>query len=335
LLHILLGQDDFSLRHSLEEIKKSTGDQALLTANTTTLDGKQVTVDQLKTVCETVPFLSEKRLVIVNRLLERFEPKNTSRRRKKTAPLSDQQNEYKPLVDYISKIPDSTVLVLIDGRIRNDNPLLRELSAKARVQSFPLLGDAKLRQWIQRRVMAESGSISPQAVALMAKLVGSDLWTMSNEINKLILSTSGRRIEEEDIKAVVSHAQEANVFAMVDAILEFKAGPAEESLQQLLQRGAAPAYLLVMLTRQVRMIVRAKELGKQGKSKIETQNRLGLTSEFALNKTLEQAGRYPLEQLKNVYHQLLEADLAIKTGKYGGELALNILIAELCQRGSR
>jgi hypothetical protein len=28
---------------------------------------------------------------------------------------------------------------------------------------------------------------------------------------------------------------------------------------------------------------------------------------------------------------LLEADLSIKTGKYGAELALNILIAELCQ----
>jgi hypothetical protein len=28
----------------------------------------------------------------------------------------------------------------------------------------------------------------------------------------------------------------------------------------------------------------------------------------------------------------LETDLSIKTGKYGGELALNILIAELCQR---
>jgi len=58
-----------------------------------------------------------------------------------------------------------------------------------------------------------------------------------------------------------------------------------------------------------------------------------LPSEFSLRKTLEQAGRYPLERIIDVYHKLLEADLAIKTGKYEGELALNILIAELCQRG--
>ena len=137
---------------------------------------------------------------------------------------------------------------------------------------------------------------------------------------------------EEDALTIVSYAQQTSVFAMVDAILEFKAGEAENLLQQLLQKGAAPAYLLVMLSRQVQMIVRAKELKNQGKSKIEIQNKFGLTSEFALRKILEQAGRYSLARLKAVYHKLLETDLSIKTGKYGGELALNILVAELCQR---
>ena len=64
---------------------------------------------------------------------------------------------------------------------------------------------------------------------------------------------------------------------------------------------------------------------------MEIQNKLGLTSDFALRKTLERADRYPLARLKEVYHKLLEADLSIKTGKYEGELALNILFAELCQ----
>jgi DNA polymerase-3 subunit delta len=155
---------------------------------------------------------------------------------------------------------------------------------------------------------------------------------MASEINKLVLFTLGRRIDEEDVRTVVSYAQQANVFSMVDAILGFQAGVAEQSLEQLLQRGAAPAYLLVMLSRQFQLIVRAKELRRQGKARAEIQNKLGLTSEFALDKTLEQADRYPMEQLKEVYHRLLEADLSIKTGRYNGELTLNILIAELCQR---
>ena len=331
MLYILLGQDDFSRRQWLDEIKASMGDQALLAANTTTFDGQQMTLDQLRTVCETMPFLVERRLVIVSGLLERFEPKSKFSRQKKITPLPNQQNGYKSLADYITKLPDSIILVLIDGKIKSNNPLLRELSAKAEVKSFPLLKDAELRQWIQRRVTEEGGSISSPAVSLLAKIVGSNLWAMANEINKLVLFASGRRIEEGDIKMVVSYVQEANVFAMVDAILDFKAGVAEQLLQQLLQGGAAPAYLLVMLSRQVRMIVQVKELTNRGEPKIEIQDKLGLTKEFAWRKTLEQAGKYPWARLKEVYHKLLEADLSIKTGKYGGELALNLLIAELWQ----
>jgi len=334
LLYILLGQDDYSLGESLEEIKRGIGDQALLAANTTTLDGQQMTLDQLRTVCETLPFLAERRLVIVKGLLERFEPRGKSSRRKKTTRVTNHQNEYKSLVTYISKLPDSTILVLIDNsRITSRNPLSRELSTKAVVKSFPLLRGTRLRQWIQKHVTEESSTISPQAIDLLAKLVGGNLWTMANEINKLILFTSGRRIEEGDVKMVVSYAQQANVFAMVDAILEFKVGLAEQSLHQLLQRGSSPAYLLVMLSRQARMIVRVKELRNQRKSEVEIRNKLGLTSEFAWHKTIEQAERYPLGRIKEVYHKLLEADLSIKTGKYEGELALNILIAELCRRG--
>jgi len=332
LLYILSGQDDFSLAQSLKEIKGEMGDQAILAVGTTMLDGQQVTLDQLRTVCETVPFLAGRRLVIIKGLLERFEPRGKSRRQRKTTRVTDRQNEYKSLSACIGEMPDSTILVLIESRITNNNPLFSELADKAVVKTFPLLRDAELRQWVQRRVKEEGGSLSPQAVDLLTKLVGSNLWIMTSEINKLALFTSGRRIEEEDVKAVVSYAQQTNVFAMVDAIVEFKAELAEQLLQQLLQRGVAPVYLLFMLSRQMQMIVRARELKKQGKTRIEIQHKLGLTSGFALGKTLEQASRYSLPRLKEVYHRLLEADLSIKTGKYDAELVLNILVAELCRR---
>ncbi len=332
MLYILSGQDDFSLTQCLEEIKREAGDQAILAASTALLDGQQVTLDQLRAVCETAPFFGGRRLVIVKGLLERFEPRASPRGQKKTTRLTNRQDEYKSLSTYIGKIPDSTILVLIESRIKKGNPLFRELANKATVKTFPLLRDPKLREWVQRRVAEEDGSISPQAVDLLTRFVGGNLWIMASEINKLVLFTSGRRIEEEDVRAVVGYTQQVNVFAMVDAIVEFKAELAEQLLQQLLQRGATPAYLLAMILRQVRMIVRARELKRQGKPEIEIQNKLGLTSEFALRKTLEQASRYSLPRLKEVYDQLLEADLSIKTGKYEAELTLNILVAELCQR---
>ena len=329
MLYILLGQDDFSLRQALEGIKKGIGDQDFSPANITVLEGQQLSLAQLQNVCETVPFLAEKRLVIVEGLLARFAPKGKSTPRKKAKQGNNRENEYKSLAACISNLPESTILVLVDGAVKSNNPLLTELSGKAEVKRFPLLKDTGLRQWIQKQVKAEGGSISPQAVDLLANLIGSNLWIMANEVKKLVLLASGRRIEEGDVRKLVSYAQETSVFAMVDAILDFKPGIAGKLLQRLLREGAAPVYLLFMLARRVRMIVRARELRSQGEPEVEIQNKLGLSSEFALRRTLEQAGRHSLSRVIEVYHKLLETDLAIKTGKYDAELALNILIAEL------
>ena len=330
MLHILTGQDDFSRSEALAEIKKSLGDPTLAVANTTVLDGHALTPDQLRNAGETMPFLSEKRLVIAEGLLERFESQNRlGRPKKRTSAKSNQKDDYRLWVERISSLPESTILVLVDGKLGSDNPLLKELSGKASVKTFPLLGKTRLRQWIEKRVRGEKGNISPQATDLLAQLVGSDLWSAQHEISKLVLFAKGRPIEEEDVKKLVAYAQQTSVFTMVDAILELEAGLAQRSLEELLDRGAAPAYLMVMLSRQTRMIARVKELKNQGKSEMEIQNRLGLTSEYAFRKTLAQANRFTTERIKEIYQRLLQTDLAIKTGKYDGELALNILVAEL------
>jgi DNA polymerase-3 subunit delta len=331
LLYILHGEDDFSLTHRLGEIKRGLGDPSMLVTNTSTFDGQKLTPGELKGVSETVPFLSEKRLVVIEGLLGRFEARGSPRQKK--AANRGGGDDVRAFAEALSNIPASTVVVLTDGKIKSTNPLLKLLSAQAEVSFFPLLKEPKLRQWIEKEVSAQGAAISPQAADLLARLVGGNLWIMSGEIAKLSLFTGGRRIEAEDIDKVVSSAQEANVFVMVDAILDFKAGVAERLLEQLLGRGASPAYLLTMLSRQVRLIVQAKELNRQRKSDIEIQSKLGLAP-FPLRKTLEQAQRYPLERLKQLYNKLLQTDLYIKRGKFEGGLALNLLVAELCaQRG--
>ncbi len=332
MVYILTGEDDYTLRQELDRIKRSIGDQTALAANTTVFDGQRLTPDQLRAACNTVPFLAEKRLVIVEGLLERFERRNKSGQGRKAVRQPDQQNGHKSIAACIGQVPDFTLLVLVDGKIDSRNPLLVEISPGAEVKFFPLLRDASLRQWIQQRVTEAGGTISPRAINLLVRLVGGNLWVMAGEVSKLVLFAKGRTIEEGDVSAMVSSAQEASVFHMVDAIIEFRADAAEKLLAQLLQRGAAPAYLLVMLSRQAEIIVRVKELKNQGKSRQQIQDRLAPVPEFVLRKALEQADGYSPARLKEICHRLLEADMSIKTGRLDGELTLDILVAELCYR---
>ncbi len=331
MLYILYGEDDYSRQQALDEIKRTIGDETALATNTTVLEAPQATIDQLRSVAEAMPFLAEKRLVIVHGLLERFEARAKSGRRKKAASVSNRQSEHQSLADYLVAIPNSTVAVLVDGKISGKNPLLGALSARAKVKAFPLLEKERLTQWINKRVAASGGSISQSAIDLLTGYVGSNLWVMASEIDKLVLFTGSRQIEADDVRQVVSYVQEGNIFNLIDAILEFRGGMAEKLAEQLMQKGASPAYILVMLARQLRLVVRVKELKNQSRPEAEIMGRLEMTAPFILRRTQEQASRYTLARLKEVYRELLETDLAIKTGRYNAELALNILIAELGQ----
>jgi DNA polymerase-3 subunit delta len=331
LLYILAGPDHFSLNETLEAIKAGLGGTVALATSTTVLDGQQVTYDELKQVCETAPFLADKRLVIIQDLIEYFEAGGKPGRSR--TPKSEGQKA-EAFSTCLSQLPESTVVVMLENMVPRTSRegLFSRLSPKAVIRTFPLLKEAQLKSWILKRVKTTGGSISQPAVDLLYRLIGSNLWAMSNEIDKLVLYVNERRIEEVDVKWLVGYAQDVSVFTMIDAIIDFKVEPAFQLLQQLLRGGVAPAYLLFMLDRQFRMIIRAKELRASGESDPSIQTKLGLFNEFALKRTLDQASRYSSTRLRQVYERLLEADLSIKTGRHDSEIALDLLVAELTNR---
>jgi DNA polymerase-3 subunit delta len=330
MLYILAGPDDFSRIEALSEIKRGLGDADMLSSNTNLFEGKKVTPAELAAVSQAMPFLSEKRLIIIEGLLERFSSDASKSKLKKTTRTSGKQNDIESFTGILTNLPESTVAVLVDGEIGKNNPLFDAISTKAKVNSFPLLKGEKLVQWVKKRVAQEGGKISPAALKLLEKQVGGDLWVMSGEIAKLATYALGRQIEEEDVKKLVGYTQQASIFNMVDAVLGFKAGVGQQMLQQLMLEGMAPPQILFMISRQVRLMIQVKAMLKERKAQSEMQQKLGLFNEFVWSKTLEQTNMYSFERLKELYHKLLDTDIAIKTGKYNDELALNILIAEMC-----
>jgi DNA polymerase-3 subunit delta len=108
---------------------------------------------------------------------------------------------------------------------------------------------------------------------------------------------------------------------------------ASQLLHQFIDEGAAPPYLLFMITRQFRLLVRAKELSSQRLPPAELIGRVGVPSGHLLQRVMEQSEGYSLEQLQQIYQKLLDTDLSIKRGRLKGVLALDLLLAELCQEG--
>jgi DNA polymerase-3 subunit delta len=333
LLYIFYGEDEFSLKEALDKVKGELGDREMVATNTTILQGQQLALEELVKTCDTLPFLASKRLVIVEGLLSRFEQQEGKGKRTP----SDDASIWRSLKDYIERMPESTVLVLIDGKLRKENVMLIELAPQAKVIEFKALRGDELRGWIQSRVAKMGSTMSARALRLLSDLIGSNLQLLSIEIEKLCLYAQGRRIEENDVRSLVAETRESTVFDMVDAILARRTDEATRLVHRLENEGSAPPYLLFMITRQFRMVLQAKDLLRQQRKVDEIRNSLGITKDFVLQKTLKQARAYSMERLREIYRKLLDTDMSIKSGSLGGdggELALDLLICELCEEGS-
>src|SRR3990172_4320205 len=114
MLYIFFGPDSFSCREALRQLKAELDSDGMLDAGTVTFDARQVTPQELIAACDTLPFLSPHRLVIVEGLLQLATegPRGRrSRRRSGDAP----SGPWRALAGYVDRMPPTTTLVLLDG----------------------------------------------------------------------------------------------------------------------------------------------------------------------------------------------------------------------------
>ena len=331
MFYLFHGEDEFSRSETLADFKKKMGDPGLVELNTTVFDGSRVTLDELQHACGSVPFMAERRLVIVEGLLTRLASKG------KGEALSAWQKEYlEGLTQYLKHLPETTRLVFVEDRpINKSNPVHRLALADERghVREFEPPQKKKLNRWIEKRVKKKGGKISAAAVETLAAFVGSDLRLLDREIEKLSIYVNGAHpINEDDVRLLVSYVQEANVFEMVDALGQRDGQRAARLLHQLLDDGEHPLALLGMIVRQFRIMIQVKELSERGLSQKDIVARLKLHP-FVVKKTMRQAGNFSMEQLETIYRKLLETDVSIKTGKVDGVLALDMLVVGLSGKG--
>ena len=333
MIYLLHGQDAYSLRGFLDTLREAVGMVDVRDANTTTLSAADADPATLAAMCQAMPFLAERRLVIIEGLLGSLAGEGRGGRGRGGGQRAVEWGER--IATLRDAMPPTTDLIFVEGQLRPNHPLLRDVSAVAEVREFAPLNPNDLRGWVQTRVMACGGSMTTQAVQLLVDLVGPDLWALSTEVEKLTLYATGRAVTVEDVEELVVSAREVSVFVMVDGVLEGNRAGAMRSLTRLLEGDSTVTYLLAMLARQVRLMVLAKELLAQQVPQNELGARLGIASAYPLRKTLEMARRFSPQALQNLHRGLLDTDVAIKTGAMGERMALEYLVAEVCQFSAR
>ena len=100
------------------------------------------------------------------------------------------------------------------------------------------------------------------------------------------------------------------------------------ALYALRRNDANPFYLLTMITRQYRIMIKVKdETARQPGNEYDIAGRVG-ESPFPVKKAMAQSRNYALAQLEGIMDRLLLSDFAMKSGA-NPETELDILVAEL------
>ncbi len=322
MFYILHGEDEFTRSEVLADMKKRMGDPTTLALNTSVFEGDEVALAELIQACDTVPFLGERRLIIVKGLLTRLES-------------TDEKELEEEIKEYLKRLPETTRLIFLEDKsLSRGNTFLKLAKSDGRgyVREFPQLSEGNLDRWIEGRVRAKGGLIEPSATKELVDFVGNNLRLLDQELDKLLTYADGARpITLEDVHLLVSYVREKKVFQMVDSLGKREVGEALNLLQELLEAGEHPARLLSMIVRQFRIMMEAKELSQGGASPAELRARLKLP-QFVIEKVLKQAAPFSPEQLDDIHRELLETDLAIKTSQIEPSLALEMLIIKLGRR---
>lgn len=340
MFYILHGTEEFGRSEELDSLraKLAAGDEAMAQLNTTILEGKNLTLGELRHACDTIPFMSDRRLVIVHGLLSWLvQGKGGKRAGASNGEESASRRSFlEELAAYLTILPDTARLVFVEETTLNaSHPILKLAQEQhkrgfAHIKEFKHPKEWELPNWIQQQARDEGGEISWDASRELAGLAGNDLRLLHQEIEKLLLYADGRPVTETDVRTLVSRAREASVFDLVDYVGRREVDEALRLLHHLLDEGEPPLRLLAMLARQVRILLQVSELRSNRMTQEQIAKQLKLHP-YVVQKGLAQAPNFTLQQLEKAHALLVETDWMIKTGEMEDVLALDMLVVSLAR----
>lgn len=288
-LFLFFGPDQFSLKKKIQtwkkEFVKKHGENNLFE-----LDGRKISKGELIQTLQSIPFLAEKKLVIITNIFKN----------KKLLPDA---------TDIFKKIPSSTLCILSESESTDKRTkLYKFLKKEAKIEEFKEPSEQEIINKIQK-----SAKINSQNSRYLAHRLGFKLGTISNELKKLKLYSLENEITKETIDLLTNENIQNTIFKLTDQISSKNASLAIQTLKQLLISGEEPMMILHMIIRQFRLLITTKSLVQKGLNPSEIQKELK-QHPFVVKKSIEQSKKFELNQLQKTFKSLLDLEIAIKTG---------------------
>ena len=316
MITVLEGKDEYRLSERVSEFRLTVTPPEMSDINTTMLDGNIVTIEELLTSLTTVPFMADRRLAIVEGLLNRL------------GGSKKDLGEWLNFPDLLKDLPPTANLLLIEREPIPSNKLLSTILRLGQVEKFSPLRHRDLLDWINTRCSKLGLDIERTAVALIADSVGSELRLIDSELNKIKTYSRGRLITREDITLMVPYVRQQNVFRVVDSVIEGRTRDALNASSMLIGLGESPSGIVRMIERQLRFLILAKHLLSRKIPTGDIGKHINLSG-YPLQKTLEMERKISQARIMSMHDNLLKSNIRVREGKLTEQESFDLLISEL------
>jgi len=271
-------------------------------------EGKGLDLSKVIEIGNTLPFFSEKRLIIIE-----------------NSGLFKSQNI---LADYIKEIPESTHIIFVESEVDKRNRLFKAVKDKGTVSEMNNMDEANLKLWITSLLNKDHKKITGDSILYLLSKTGTDMENIQNEVEKLVCYAYDRDvITKEDIDEVCTTQITGKVFLMIDAIGSRNQDRALELYYDLLALREKPMTILFLIARHFNILVQVKELAGLGYNNTIISQKTGQMP-FAISKYINQSKNFTDEMLKEALETCTEVDEQVKTGRMIDKIGVEILIVK-------
>jgi DNA polymerase-3 subunit delta len=264
---------------------------------------------------EQLPMMSERRVVRI----------------KDFAKLRETDEEI--IIRYLDRPLDSTVLLFVADDLDKRKKLTKSLLASCAVVEFPAVKDAEAKAWARTRLKELKTSADDRVLSEVVRLVGTNLQTLSSELEKLAAAAiETRQITAEMVDQLIDRSRELSNFDLGDQLVAGDRRRALETLHRLLDDDVAPVMLLGLIAGNYHRLAMAKELLKRGRR--DEVYRLIYGPPAKRDAFMNTLQRSDASRIARGIQLIAAADLAIKSslgggGPKGARLQLEVLVCEL------
>lgn len=328
---IFYGPEDYLIRWSVSKVKERYIQPAVEMFDFMRLDGTVCTADDIRTACETMPMMSEKRVVVVDDFNAGGQVRNpedevSDEDEEETAGKNDE------LIEYFSDFPENTVLIMISRTPDRRRKLFKSIQKYGADYDFDRLDVQQLKAFITKHLRSCGKEFDIDVPELMTEMSGyydkNSEYTIDNLMNDIskVIAHSGEHITIQDVEETIAGNEERDVFAFTDALAAGRKSEAMSLLSTLLSYGEHEFKLLGLICAQFEVVLLVSEMYADGMTTSLMHEQTGI-HEYRIKKSLPLARRYTVSRLRNILMRAYEVERNIKSGLMEPRTALELFVA--------